>query len=477
MSTVPEATRAGAGAAGPTALLAEFVAGLKFSDIPTSVVEHAKLAVLDTVGCGLFGSQLPWARILREVVGEHDRGREATVWGTPERVSVLHAPLLNGTFVHGFELDDLHKRSILHAGGVVVTTVFALAEAMGGASGQDLLTAIVAGYEAGARVGEAAGTAHLRRGFHPTGTHGAVAAAAAAARLLNLPPEQVVDALGTGASQGAGLMAAQFSSMVKRMHAGRAAQSGLYAALLAQRGFTGIRDVFENPYGGYLSTLSDDARLDIVTRGLGETWETAKVGFKWYPACGSCHTSIDAMLTLRREHGVTADQVARIRVRCSSATKEHVGWDYVPDSITTAQMNLAYCAAVALLDGEVFVEQFRAERLRDPAILDLTRRVEVTASPEIDAMGPSYRHRVEVEIDLADGAQRSITVDHALGSDARPLSREAVLDKYRRLSETVLSPGESRALQDVLLSLETRTMADVAAGLARGAAWQSQSGW
>src|SRR5690606_23063839 len=144
--------------------------------------------------------------------------------------------------------------SILHAGGVVVTTVFALSEAMGGASGHDLLTAIVAGYEAGARARVTARTALLSRGFHPTGTHGAVAAAAAAARLLNLPPEQVVDALGTGASQGAGLMAAQFSSMVKRMHAGRAAQSGLYAALLAQRGFTGIRDVFENPYGGYLST-------------------------------------------------------------------------------------------------------------------------------------------------------------------------------------------------------------------------------
>jgi len=463
--TVTHGNTAAQAAAGPTATLAEFVAGLRFEDIPAPVVEHAKLAVLDTVGCGLFGSQLPWAKILRETIQTHDRGREATVWGTGERVSVLHAPLLNGTFVHGFELDDLHKRSILHAGSTVVPTVLALAEARGVTAGRELLTAIVAGYEVGARVGEAAGTAHLRRGFHPTGTHGAVAAAAAAARLLNLPPAQVIDALGIGASQGAGLMAAQFSSMVKRMHAGRAAQSGLYAALLAERGFTGIRDVFENPYGGYLSTLSDGAQLDILTRGLGETWETAKVGFKWYPACGSCHTSIDAMLTLRRERGVTADQVARIKVRCSSATKEHVGWEYVPDSITTAQMNLAYCASVALLDGEVFVDQFRTERLRDPAILELARRVEVIASPAIDAMGPSYRHRVEVEVELRGGTRHAITVDHALGSDARPLDRAAVLDKYRRLAGTVLGAGQVAALEEIVLSLERRSLAEVTAGL------------
>ncbi|HEY8417915.1 MAG TPA: hypothetical protein VIK93_07765, partial [Limnochordales bacterium] len=185
----------------------------------------------------------------------------------------------------------------------------------------------------------------------------------------------------------------------------------------------------------------------------------------WYPACGSCHTSIDAMLSLRREHGVTADQVARIRVRCSSATKEHVGWEYVPDSITTAQMNLAYCSSVALLDGEVFVDQFRAERLRDPAILDLARRVEVTASPAIDAMGPSYRHRVEVEVELRDGTRHAVTVDHALGSDARPLARAAVLDKYRRLAGTVLGEERAAALEEVLLSLEQRTLAEVVAGL------------
>jgi aconitate decarboxylase len=451
-----------------TVRLAEFVAGLAFDHIPPWVVEHAKLCVLDTLGCGLFGSELPWSKKLVRFLGRHDSGSDARIWGTSKRASVPGAVLANGTMVHGFELDDLHKASIVHPGSVVVTTVLALAEFERERDGRDFLTAVVAGYEVGARVGKALGTSHLRRGYHPTGTSGAVASAAAAAKMLRLPAEQAVDALSIAATQAAGLMSAQFGSMVKRMHAGRAAQSGVYGALLATEGFTGIEDVFENPYGGYCSTLSDQPELELLSLGLGDEWETAKVGFKWHAACGSCHTGIDSILALRETNGLDADSVEAIEVRCSSATKEHVGWDYQPGSPTTAQMNLSYCLALALLDGEVAVDGFSEERLVSPEVLSIVGRVRVDADSEIDALGPSHRHAVQVRVKTREGGTLEIDRQSAKGSDAHPLERREVLEKYLRLAGRVVGEEVAADIRDQVFGLEASDPRSLAARLAVG---------
>lgn len=243
-----------------TSALADFTAGLAFDHIPSKVIDHLKICMLDTFGCGLFGSTLPWSSILMDTINdfEHNEGQKVTIWGTPYKMSAPNAALINGTMVHGFELDDLHKRSIVHPGSVATTAAFAAAEHKGKVNGPELLTAVVAGYEVGARVGMCMGVSHLRQGWHPTGTHGTFAAAAAAGKILALNQQQMIHALGIAGSQAAGLMAAQYSSMVKRFHAGRAAQSGVYAALLAQRGFTGISNIFESDYGGYCTALAEN---------------------------------------------------------------------------------------------------------------------------------------------------------------------------------------------------------------------------
>jgi aconitate decarboxylase len=356
--------------------------------------------------------------------------------------------------VHGFELDDLHKRSIVHPGSVIITSALAMAEYVGNVSGQRFLTAIVAGYEVVARVGMSVGTAHLLQGWHPTGTHGTLGAAAASGVLLGLSPGQMQHAFGIAGSQSSGLMASQFSSMVKRFHAGRAAQSGVYASLLAKRGFTGITELFESEYGGYCSTFSPHCDREQLVRGLGEIWETTQVGFKPYSTNGSCHTTIDALLDLKQQYGLTPRDVESVRVFASSATKEHVGWEYHPDSITTAQMNLPYIAAVTLADGDAFVDQFDENRIRDDQLVQMASRVQVIADPEIDAGGDSHRHAIRMEVVLRDGRILKTARSSAKGSSAHPLSVAEIESKFARLAGKALSTPQVAALKSTAYRID-----------------------
>lgn len=433
-----------------TAQLAQFVADLEYETIPRPVVEHMKLCLLDSLGCGLFGSTLPWGNILAGYAIDRSGPCEATLWGRGEKVPVEAAVLVNGTCVHGFELDDLHPRSILHPGAVTIPVVLALAEARGKLSGKDALVAMIAGYEVGVRVGMAIESQQLRRGFHPTGTLGPFAAAAAAAKVIQLPVNQVIHSLGIAGSQGAGLMAAQYSSMVKRMHAGRAAQSGVYGAVLAERGFTGITNIVEAEYGGFGSTYADKPRLDVVVKCLGDEFETLNVGFKPYCCCGSNHTSLDAIKYLFNKHTVNKNDIESVRIFTTKATKLHVGWPYQPDSITSAQMNLYYCIAVFLCDGEFTVDQFNADRLADPRILAWINRIEVIHDPQLDALGVKGRHAVRMEIKLKGGERLSADVKHAWGSAHHPMSVSEVKDKFMFLAGKVF-PGQrvNELLQEI----------------------------
>ncbi|MCB1511997.1 MAG: MmgE/PrpD family protein, partial [Hyphomicrobiaceae bacterium] len=222
-----------------TRILAEFAAGLRYDAIPRPVIDHIKLTTLDGLGCCLYGATLPWTRMVADVVMRDGGRTEATVIGTDRRAPVAGAVLVNATAGHAFELDDIHRDSILHPNSIAVPTALAFAERAGGASGQDVLAAIVAGYEVSTRVGLGSGTDLLLRGFHPQGVLGSICAAVTAAHMLRLDADRMHHAIGIAASLGAGLMAAQEGAMVKRLHSGRAAEAGVRAAELAADGFTG----------------------------------------------------------------------------------------------------------------------------------------------------------------------------------------------------------------------------------------------
>jgi 2-methylcitrate dehydratase PrpD len=320
-------------------------------------------------------------------------------------------------------------------------------------TGRDLVTAVVAGYEVAARVGMSVGAAHLLAGWHPTGTHGTMGAAAAAANLLQLPTSQAREALGIAGSQSAGLMAAQYESMVKRFHAGRAAQSGVWSAMLARRGFTGIRDIFARDYGTYLTAFSPSSDASMLTAGLGQVWETLKVGFKPYSTNGSCHTTIDCILQLRADNYLTTADVDHVDVDVSTATFKHVGWPYKPDSVTTAQMNLPFITAVVLTDGEAFINQFTPERINDPRLVELAGRVSVHPQPDIDAGGAETRHATRVRVTTVDGRVLSAERKHARGSQHHPLALSEIEEKFLQLATTALPLAQAEELGQCVRSL------------------------
>ena len=281
-----------------TRAIAGFVSGLRYGAIPAEVRERIKLLILDALGCALYGAHLEWCRILRDTLGRIDKDASCSVWGTSLRLSAPHAALANGTQIQGFELDDVHRAGVLHVGAVVLPALLAIAELRRNLGGEEFLAAAVAGYEIGPRVGLCMGPEHIGQGWHSGATVGVFAAAAGAARGLRLDAGKAVHALGIAGTQASGLMAAQYGAMVKRMHAGRASQSGLYGALLAEQGFTGIEDVLESEYGGFCTTFSrsnDRFRLVELTAGLGETWQTMGVALKFYACVASNHTTLDAL--------------------------------------------------------------------------------------------------------------------------------------------------------------------------------------
>jgi aconitate decarboxylase len=441
-----------------TRRIADFVSQLRYEQIPESVRERAKLLILDSLGCAIYGAKLEWCRILQQTFGDLDASRTTSIWGTAQTLSSTNAALINGTQVQGFELDDVHRDGVLHCGAVVLPALIAVAESHAPMSGRDFLTAAIAGYEIGPRVGRCMGQEHIGQGWHSGATLGVFSAAAGAARGLKLDPEQTVHALGIAGTQAAGLMAAQYGAMVKRMHAGRSSQSGLYGALLAKAGFTGIRDVFEAPYGGFCTTFSrstDRFNLDALSAGLGSEWEAMRVALKFYSCVGSNHTTLDAIGDIRKHRPFTLSELGRIVVHGSRVTADHVGWPYKPEGLTSAQLNLPYCVATLLLEGDVFVDQFTEEAVADRGRMELSRKVEVVEDPAITARGARYRHMVRVDVHLSDGSVHSETREAPRGSEHSFAPAQDIVDKFRKLTRTVMPKDQQEALIAAMLNAET----------------------
>jgi 2-methylcitrate dehydratase PrpD len=434
--------------------LAAFAAKLNFNDIPAEAIERIKYCALDSIGCCLFGVTLPWTRHVQAMVQEEGAKAAASIFGGGGKTTVAHAVLVNGTAGHAFELDDMHKESIVHPGSLATPVALAFAEAAGGAPGRDVITGMVAGYEVGTRVGNAATMSLFLRGFHPQGTSGAFVAAGTAGRMLNLDASQMQHTLGIVGSQAGGLMAAQEGAMVKRFHCGRAAQSGVYSALLAKRGFTGVTDVLEAPYGGYLSSYSDKPNPQRLTAGIGKTWETLNVGYKPHASVTSIHTTLDALADLMRENKLKPDDIAAVDAGVSHMTYVHCAWEYKAQGVTAAQMNLFYGLAVIAYDGVAFVDQYREDRLRDPKILDFIKRITARVDPEIEGMGAAFRHAARLSITTRDGRTFTREILNRRGSPENPLKPEDIEYKFRHVVKSCLTPANIDKVMQLVAKLD-----------------------
>lgn len=439
----------------PTRELASFASRLTLADVPPEVQKHAKECILDTICCGLFGVLRPEGKAItaaiKELVGFQG---PASIWGTGLKTECGYASLANGVMVESFTMDDLHNRSIVHPGSVTVPAALAVAEWLGNVSGEALLTAIIAGYETAIRVGLGVSPSTRVRGHHPVGICGPFGAATSAGKLLGLNEEQMLWALGNAGSQGSGLMSAQFGFMTQRLHAGKADQSGVLAAFLARNGFTGTTNILEAEYGGFCRTYADDWHLKKITEGLGEYFETLNVGLRPYACAGSVCTTVDAVKTLKEKYKIDPANVAQVVVTCNESIFLHCGFEYKPDTIISAQMNIPYGAAVTLLEGDASVEQYTEEKIRDPKVLDLTSKVKVVHDPELDAKGESHAYYVHVEITTVQGQKHATEVYWAKGTPANPLSEKELANKCHRLADSVIGPSKVDRLIDLVLNLD-----------------------
>ena len=434
--------------------LARFAAETPNRDIPPDVLERVKLSFLDGLGVCIRGTTFPWTKMVGEVVREEGGNGIASLWGTGNRTSLTNAVLFNSTAGHAFEMDDIHKESILHPNSLAVPVVLALAEADSSLSGGDIVGALALSYEIGLRIGNAATMSLFLNGFHPQGTSGVFIAAVAAGRLLRLDAIQMQHALGIAGSMGAGLMAAQEGAMVKRLHAGRAAQSGVLAALLAKRGFTGIPDVIEASYGGFLSSFSRTPNLTRLMEGLRNDWEASKVGFKMYPNVTSIHSALDGLRSILIEEGVTAPQIDEIHVGCGHMTFVHTAWQYRPAGITGAQMNMYYGLSVMAQHRNISAGDYAEDTIADPENLAFVPRIKITVDPEIEKRGPAFRHAARITVLTTDRRTLKRDVWHRRGSPENPVSRQEVEEKFAANVNPLLNAKTAERLKSLAARLD-----------------------
>lgn len=417
----------------PTLELANWVSALRYADLPQRTREVVRIAILDTLGAGVYGFETPWAQMLLAWARRGGGASEATVWGDAQAsLRAADAALVNGVAAHAFELDDYHNAK-LHPGAVVIPAAIAVAERMN-STGAELVTAIAAGYEVMIRSSLALNPSATRlRGWHLTGVCGPFGAAAACASLLKLNAEQCAWALGLGGTQGAGLWAFNADgTMSKRLHAGKAAHSGVLAAELAQLGFTGPTQIYEYADGGVLKAFSDASDPAPLTHDLGCTWHLDKTSIKPYSCCGSTHSYIDAALALRKKFGGTWDTAAPVRVGTSKVVDVQCGFDYAPSSALNAQMSLRYVVAAALVDGQVLPAQFSDAKMADPALMTLANRLELVPDPELDKLYPKdFAGWVAAR---RNGQWERVDILNPTGSVHVPIDATGITDKFRGIN-------------------------------------------
>lgn len=421
-------------ASGHAARLIEFALALCARPLPERLAQQAQRCLLDNLGCALFGASQPWSAIMAAEVGDEGARAAATLIGCGVDASAPGAALANGTAIHGFELDDLLPAAIVHPGTVIVPAVLAAAQASG-ASGSRVLAALVAGYEATARISLALGVAPSERGFHKTAVVGPVASAIAAGCVMGSSAAQIRCAVGLACSMSSGIKAfagGTGGGMVKRMHAGRAAEAGVRAAQLARRGFTGPAGALDG-HLGLLEVFSGEAAAPArLTEGLNELWYIDGVWVKAYPICGWIQGVAQLLLDLRGDKVLAPRDVRRVVVATSTFAVKHNG-NYVPRDEMEAQYSIPYCAALALTADPGDPAAFRPEAFNDPVKRELAERVELRVDAECDAVYPT-RFGTRIELALANGETRSALTLDPHGTAADPLTDEELRAKFDRLA-------------------------------------------
>jgi 2-methylcitrate dehydratase PrpD len=421
-----------------TQALTRFIRDTRFEDLPAPVRHAAERTLINWIGCAIGGAPHETVTRAVEALAPFFGPPQATLLGRRERADILHAALLNGISSHVLDFDDTHIETAIHPAAPVLPAILALAEHTP-VSGRDFVAALVVGIETELRIGVAVTPAHYRAGWHITGTAGVFGSATAAGKLLGLSEQQLAWALGLAAAQPVGLQE-MFGSMTKSFHPGRAAQSGLTAALLARAGYTSSPRALEAERG-WLKVLSSAHDTRAIT-DPATPWEILNNSYKPF-ACGLVvHPVIDGCLRLRAAHGLTAEMIERIeavvhpRVMDVTAIRE-------PTTGLEGKFSVYHAAAVAIAEGAAGEREFSDEIVCVLRIAELRRRVAIEIDPAIG------KAQARVAILLKSGARHAVFVEHAVGSVQNPMSDHMIADKFRGLTAGILAEG----LADKVLDL------------------------
>ena len=419
--------------------LTDFLQTLTLASLPASAIESAQWALLDTLGCALFGAPQQWSQIMAaEVLAEQTRGR-CTIVGRRETVAAPAAALCNGTAAHGFELDDHLDAAIVHPGAIVVSAALAAAEA-NGASGERLLAGIVAGYEMLDRVGLAMGVQPAQRGYHKTAVAGPLGAAIAAGVVMGLPAEQAFTAVGLACATASGTKAFATGAgggMEKRMHAGRAAEAGVRMAQLASRGFTAPPTALDGRFGLLEVISGDAAQPDMLASELGERWAIEHVYVKIYPCCAWIQAAVQQLVAMRGPRPLGVHEIGRVRIGVSAYAKAQNG-AVAPVDTMGAQFSIPYCCALALLGDPADPAMYAGQAIDDADRRALARRIEIAVDLEMEGAYPRH-YGARVELELTNGERKAGAVLDPHGMPADPCTPAELQEKFMRLGAGVKS--------------------------------------
>ncbi|SFU19553.1 MmgE/PrpD family protein [Mesorhizobium sp. YR577] len=423
-----------------TEILAKYVADLHYGLLPPEVPERARHLAIDLIGsivrAGKEADSTPSLLGMIKALGLDAPG-QCTVFGSSRNYIPATAALLNGALGHSLDFDDTHADSSLHPSAPVVPAAYAAAE-MVGASGKELLAAIVAGYEVCCRLGNALDpTAHYARGFHPTATAGTFGAAAAAGKLLGLDAAGIASAFGVAGSQAAGSL--QFlvnGAWNKRYQVGAAAMNGLIAATLAKEGFVGAADAIEGKHG-FLVGYTDDPLPERAVADLGTVYETMNIGMKPYPACRYTHAAVDGLLKLRRENGWSAADILSVDIGLHKngivLTGAPLQAKRRPRSVVEGQFSMPFAAAVALYKGSFGWDDYAL--LGNPDVEAIAARIDVRRDELLEGLRHPFGANIAVH--TASGTMERTIADPSGEPGTFPQMSE-IETKFMTLSRPVL---------------------------------------
>jgi 2-methylcitrate dehydratase PrpD len=427
-----------------SARLGEFVEGARPA---ADARQRAAVGMLDTVGVMLAGATEPASRIVQSMIAA-EGGDACRVVGTAMRASRGGAALANGTAAHALDYDDMCFVSLAHPSAPLVAALLTIGESTA-ASGSDLLDAYIVGFEIEARLGRLMNPRHYRRGWHCTSTIGTIGAAAAVARVLRLDANASGHAMAIAASEASGLKE-NFGTMVKPLHAGLAARNGVHAGLLAQGGMSASGLALDGPQGFLHAMDSEHVASGDALRDLGARWEIVETGItvKLYPSCAGTHPALDALLDLRRRAGFGAADVEQITIDVDSVTPTILIYER-PASGLEGKFSMPFCAAAAVVFGQVGLETFDAAALSDEAVKAVMRRVTMRVEPALDGIAPALT-QARVEVRLRDGRVLTQHANGARGYPERPATDDELDAKFLQCARRALPEAEcQRALETV----------------------------